>query len=328
MWTLLMTAAFAGTPAYYHPDDIAARSARFKEVAEVIQPKFERGQDVVARLSGALADLEIAVGLLGTDAPEGLTSWSQLTRRQVTGQYLRLNKHAELVQEDFSKVFLDALGRALPRVGAGKDLVECQAKGVEAMMHHTSCVGEDLNGPLAAAIDSDGQLGRELASILSIDWPTIAVDPQPQVVVPLTGTTRWVDLAALGHTFLQARLDARKDVFEHDLAPFEDALDAKDPAAIARAGEMKATYLARLGADGAVLRAAAAEALGRSRKAPREVGLCANPAALGGRHRGRPCGAQGGQEVHEGGRWRGRAAVGPTTVSRSASPARSPSPRR
>ena len=281
MWTILLAAAVAGTPAFYHPDDIAAQSARFREVSESIQPKFERGQDAVARYSNALADLEIAVGLLGADLPEGLSSWSQLTRRQVTGQYLRLNKHAELVQEDFSKVFLDALARALPKVTAGRDAVECQATGVVAMMHRTTCTGEDLNGPLAKALDVDGQLGRELTSILSIDWPSISVEPKAQPVVALTGTTRWVDLATLGRSFLAARLAARLDAFERELAPLEDALAAKDPAAIKAAGAKKATYLAALGADGAVLRAAVAEAL-KAKGAPAAVGVCANPKTLGG----------------------------------------------
>lgn len=282
MWTIFLSVAAAGTPAFYHPDDIAAQSVRFKEVSEAIQPKFERGQDVVARYSNALADLEVSVGLLGSDVPEGLASWSQLTRRQVTGQYLRLNKHADLVQEDFSKVFLDALGRALPKVAAGKDAVECTATGVVAMMHRTSCVGEDLNGALAKAIDADGQLGRELASILSIEWPSVSVEPTAQGVVPLTGTSRWVDLAALGKAFAQARIDARKDAFERALAPLEDGLDAKDPAAIKAAGEKKSAYLAALGTDGAVLRAEVGAALGRMKGAPADVGLCANPKVLGG----------------------------------------------
>lgn len=282
MWTILIAVASAGTPAFYHPDDIAARSARFREVSEAIAPKFERGQDVVARYSNALADLEIGVALLGEAAPEGLATYAQLTRRQVTGQYLRLNKHSELVQEDFSGVFLDALSRALPKLSAGKDVVECKATGVEAMMHQTSCKGENLNEPLARLIDADGQLGRDIASILSIEWPSVTVDPKAQLVAPLTGTQSWVDLATLGKAFASARLEARKDAFEHELAPLEDGLDAKDAGAIKAAGEKKEAYLTALGGDGALLRAATQGALGRARNLPAAVGLCANPAALGG----------------------------------------------
>ncbi len=282
MWTIFASTAIAGTAAFYHPDDIAAQSLRFREVSDAIQPKFERGQDAVGRYSNALADLEIAVGLLGADVPSGLATWSQLTRRQVTGQYLRLNKHAELVQEDFSNVFLDALARALPKVTAGKDVVECQATGVVAMMHRTTCAGDDLNLALAKALDGDGQLGRELNSILSVEWPSIVVEPKAQPVVALTGTARWVDLATLGRGFLATRLAARLEAFERELAPIEDALDAKDPAAIKTAGDKKAAYLAALGQDGTALRAAVTEALARNKAAPSAVGLCANPAALGG----------------------------------------------
>lgn len=282
MWTILASVALAGTPAFYHPDDIAAASKRFTEASEAIQPRFERGQDLVARTTAGLADLEVAVALLGPDAPAGLASWAQLTRRQVTGQYLRLNKHAELIQEDFSKVFLDALGRAMPKVSAGKDVVECKATGVEAMMHRTSCKGEDLNGPLAAAIDADGQLGRDIASILSVDWPTIAVEPAPQPVVPVTGSAAWVDLGRLARTFVPERLAARLDAFERELEPLEEGLAAKDPAAIEAAGKKKQAYTEALAGDGTLLRAAFAEAAGRVKGMPPQLGLCASPAVLGG----------------------------------------------
>jgi len=282
MWIILASSGLAGTPAFYHPDDIAAASKRFAEASEAIQPRFERGQEAVARTTAGLADLEVAVALLGPDVPAGLASWAQLTRRQVTGQYLRLNKHAELVQEDFSKVFLDALGRAMPRVAAGKDPVECKATGVEAMMRRTSCKGEDLNPALAAAIDSDGQLGRDIASILSVEWPTIAVEPAPQPVVPVTGSASWVDLGRLARTLIPGRLAVRLDALERALEPLDDGLAAKDPAAIEAAGKKKQAYTEALAGDGALFRAAVAEAAGRVKALPPELGLCASPAVLGG----------------------------------------------
>lgn len=277
----LIAAAMAGEAAYYHPDDVAKASALFGKVAESMGPAFEERQGKIEGVGEALAQLELGVGLLGKAAPAELRAWSESTRRKIVGEKLRLQKHVDLLQDDYGRVFGDALKRALPTVSKGYTVTECGATGVYAMMGKTNCKGVNLNPPLAAALDADAGLQKELASIASVEWPSFDVPSQPQSVVALTGTTRWVQGGALAQAFLAAPIKARQDTLEaalDKLAP--DELGAADlNAALA----LKQTYLDGLGTDGEAFRAALSSALGRAKKtAPAEVGWCANPVALGG----------------------------------------------
>ena len=192
------SSALAGTPAFYHPDDIAAKSAQFAAASDAVGPRYEAGDKQVEQLGKATGRLEVGTALLGAKASPELQTWTSDTRRQLTGQYMRLQKHVELIGDDFSHVFGAALSRVLPTVAAGKDAKECAASGVAAMMHRTDCSGEDLNKALAEAIDKDTQLQKDLKDILSVEWPTVAIPPQAQAVVAVTGSERWVSIWAVG----------------------------------------------------------------------------------------------------------------------------------
>jgi hypothetical protein len=150
------------------------------------------------------------------------------------------------------------------------------------MMGKTNCKGTNLNPKLAAALDADVALQKELASIASVEWPAFETPSQPQAVVALTGTARQVQGGALAQAFMAAHVKARQDDLDaklEKLAP--DELGAAD---LDKALALKQAYLDGLGADGEVFRAAVTAALGRAAKkgGPAEVGWCANPAALGG----------------------------------------------
>lgn len=280
----LVSLGGAPAPAYYHPDDIAARSDRFAEVARVIQPAFERAEKEGERYGEALTSLELGVALLGGDAPRELVEWAEATRRSLTGQFLRVQRFSGLVQEDVSGVFGAAMERALPVVARGYAAVECQATGIAAMMRRSTCTGKDLNPELAKAIDADATLKHEVDSILALEWPTVRVEPRTWAPVALTGTRTWVRGSMVARALVPERLDARLDAFERALDPLSDALEARDPAAVERAGIEKQKYLAGLGEEGAALRTAVAAALARGEKkgGATEVGWCANPPALGG----------------------------------------------
>lgn len=286
MLLTLALVSLGGTPApaYYHPDDIAARSARFAEAARAIEPAFARAEKEGDRYGEALTSLELGVALLGGDAPKELVDWADATRRSLTGQFLRVQKFSGLVQDDFSGVFGAAMERALPTVTKGYAAVECQATGIAAMMRRSTCVGTDLNLELAKAIDADATLKQEVASILSLEWPTVTVEPRAWAPVALTGTRTWVRGSMVARALVAERLDARLDAFERALDPLSDGLDARDPAAVEKAGVEKQKYLAGLGEEGRALRTAIAAALARGEKkgGATEVGWCANPPALGG----------------------------------------------
>lgn len=276
------SSAFAGAPAFYHPDDIAAKSAQFAAASDLVGPKFEAGERQVGQLTKAVGRLELGTALLGARAAPDLQAWTTTTRRQLTGQYLRLQRHVELIQGDFSNVFVAALDRALPGITAGKDAVECVASGVAAMMHRTDCVGEDLNGALAAALDKDTKLQADLKDIASVEWPTVTLEPATQPVVAVTGVERYVSLWALGEKFAGARVSERETTLDAALEELAEGLDANDPKAIASAEAARATWAAGTGADGDALMAAAEAAMAKQKAAPAAWGWCANPKLLGG----------------------------------------------
>ncbi len=285
---LVVLPAFAGTPAkapaYYHPDDVAAKSAKFSSASDVVAPKFDAAEKLVDQYRAAGSALEVGTALLGTSAPAALVTFESDTRRQLSGQYLRLDKHVSLIQDDFSNVFTQAVARVLPALSAGKDVKVCEAKaGPMGLGPKTSdCVGEDLNAAVATAIDKDAQLDKDLKDILSVDWPTIALASAPQAVVAVTGTDRWVSLSDVAKKLAGDRLNDRETTFEAEAEKLSDGLSTKDPASIAAYAAAKKAYVAGLGVDGAVLRAAVEASLKKQKAAPAAWGWCANPKALGG----------------------------------------------
>jgi hypothetical protein len=281
---LLLGRALAGTPAFYHPDDIAAASAKFGAAADAVGPPFEAAEAVVTKLDGQLNRLETGVWLLGADAPEPLRTYADQARRSFTAQYLQLNAVAGKLQDDFGRVFGDALTRALPAATAGKDAKECTATGVAALVHHQTCAGENLNPALAKAIDADPQLDRDLAALDATKWPTITLEKAVQPVLAITGTARSADLATVANALIGAHLKARRDDLDANLEPLQEQIEEKDAAAITKGGELRKAFQAKVGEDGVALRAAVVEALARAEKkgGPTQVGWCANPVELGG----------------------------------------------
>jgi len=286
---LLGSAAAAAPTAYYHPDNVAEKSTLFADSAKRSGDAFDKAQQSVGRLGAALEDLEIGVALLGKDAPAELRTWAEATQKAGMGQFLVMQHFVDAIQDDYSGAFEAALKRALPTVTGGKGVAVCKPSGPRMGPGgggaSRTCEGEDLNAALAKAIDADAALKAGLDEIMSRAWPSVSVQPAPQPVVALTGTTRWISAATLTEAFLQDRVTARREALDDAQAGLEERIDAQDAEAIAEAGRLKAAYLDGLGEDGAALRAAASEALARAAKSgagPAEVGVCANPVALGG----------------------------------------------
>lgn len=278
----LAALAIAAEPAHYHPNDVAKKSALYAKVADTMGPAFEERQGRIAVLGTALAQLELGVALLGAAAPADVRGWSTMTRRKVVGEALRLQRHVDLLQEDYGRVFGAAVSRALPSVGKGFDVKECGATGVLAMIGKKDCPGADLNPKLGAALDVDAVLQRELADIATVEWPAFEAPKAQQPVVALTGTTRWVSGGALAEALIGSHVAALQDALESQL----DRTMPEEPteADVKKAQGLKDAYLATLGNDGEVLRAALIAAVARAEKKGglAQVGWCANPALLGG----------------------------------------------
>ncbi len=276
----LVSAASAAPVAHYSPDGVAKLSVAFGKASEVMGPAFEERDGKLRAIGSALQDLEVGTGMLGADAPAEARAWYESTRRQAVGEALRLQKHADLLQEDYGRVFGAALERALPAAAKGVDLKECAPTGVAAMIGRSNCPGEDRNPAIAAAIDADAALAKELADIATVEWPAVSTPRTTLAAVPMTGGDRWVSGPALAARFVGRRVaSARADAEATAEAALEKAGGAPEAAKAARTA-----WDQTLAADGAALRALVVAALQRGAKkgGPAGVAWCPNPAALGG----------------------------------------------
>ncbi len=285
MWILLVPSfVLAAETAWYHPDDVAAASKVFGVLSGELAPRYE---DLTSRMengSAAGAEIELGVALLGTEATPELTAWAESTRRQIAGEVLRARRHMELLAEDYSKVFGASLERALLLERQTYTLTECEAASPLPGLSKRGCTGTARSAALAARMDVDAGLSAELASIASVTWPTVPLPEGAQPPVPLTGTTRWVSLARVAKALIGAHLSARQDDLDVALEAEAEGIDARDPAAIARAQGLRATWATSVGTAGASLRTGVGHSLERQARkgGPTEIGWCLNPKSLGG----------------------------------------------
>lgn len=282
---LLCTSARAAQPAWYDPDEVAGHSAVFAQAADELGPRYAELEGQLRKLSQPLEDLELATALAGDRLSGDSRAWSLQTRRTVAAAHLQAQRHVDLVQEDYARVFGAALQRALEVEGQGYTVKECSGgSGIQALMGRgRSCEGEDLSAALARRMDQDAQLASDVAEINAVPWPTVQVDGAEQPVIPLTGSGSWFSLATVARTLWRDRLIERGDDLDRQLAPIDDELAAGDEAALASAQEARAAYDSALAADGEVLLALIQQALEKkAKKGGDDVGACINPSTLGG----------------------------------------------
>ena len=285
MLAFLLAAAPTYAAAYYHPDDVASASTVFNAAAERLGPMFDEHQSQLTKVGVSLEELELGVALLGPACPEATRAWALETRKQVTAQFLLVQKHVDGIQDGYASVFGDALARALPKVPGGTTATQCHAKGPAfgpTMGKSTSCSGDDLNAAIAKVIDADPVLQKAVADLNGAAWPELAVAPAPQPVVPITGDAKWMNLGAVAKALIPQALGAAKDSLEADLEGLREGLESRDPQALSAAQEKKDAYLAKLTASGTTLRALLDDAVRGKKKGTPSIGYCANPAGLGG----------------------------------------------
>ncbi len=283
---LIITTVLSAEPAFWSSDTIAGGSAQFAKAQGRDAAAYERAQDALEKGKRAVADLDLGVAIAGS--PEALVAYNTAQRRALAGQFLQLSKHADLLADDYSRVFGDAVQRALPTVGKGFDVKECTGgSAIEALMRRApKCPGKDLSPALVGAIDTDPKLAAAIQEILTVDWPIIALPSASQAPIPLTGAACSVDAAALARALRGDDVQAAQDAYEADIEQIDaDADDATaKKAAIAQGEAVRARWTATMTTVGADVLARAKKELAKAAKkgGPADVALCANPTALGG----------------------------------------------
>ncbi|MFM2245487.1 MAG: hypothetical protein RL071_1561 [Pseudomonadota bacterium] len=276
--------ALAAEPAYYLPDSVAQKSVVFRSAAEVSGPAFEARNKQLDKTGAGLRRLDLAVALLGDEASPALRAWTLETRRQATGEGMRLQRHLDLLQEDYAQTFTAAVDRAAAVVAKGRALKACEAPPRPIGMPGTGkppCPGVDLSADLAAAIDKDTVLKGKIDELNALPWPAVSSPNQSWPVVPLTGSAGWVSLGAAAEVLIPERIKLRQAVLEQQLEPLEARIAAGDAAALAEAQKLRAVYDQALAGDGRALKAALKVSLEKTKGAP-AVGLCPSAPALGG----------------------------------------------
>lgn len=271
--------------AWYDPEQVAAQSALFKTASDQTGPRFLAIEGQLRRISPALEDLELASALAADALGPKTKTWAQGRRRLALQQRALAQSQVDELQEAYIAAFDAALQRALRARKDGAGAVECSAgSGMQAMMRRQpACPGTDLSAELARQMDQDPLLQAEVQRLSALPWPKVELPAEPQEVLPLTGSAGYIELAPLARALMAARVQARGDDFDRAVSPLAEAIDQGDTSAISKAGEARQRWERALKSDGLVLLPLVEEALGRLKKgAGAEVGLCVNPAVLGG----------------------------------------------
>jgi hypothetical protein len=288
----LLLAATALAGGFYHPNDIAGESQLFVDASERSMEPMQSLNRRLGNLSVALVAYEQSLDLLGDAAPTEERERLSALRTQYNREFAQLQAFADAVIEDFDTEFTTAMERALAPHGtaeicerlvpAGRTLPGMPAR----LEKNPNCKGEDLNGVVAGAMDSDLVLKTAVAEITGAVWPTIDLDQTPQA--PIGPSDAWIDVHKLINALAREPLREIDRNDERDRAEFElsiaEGASKEELAQYVDAAEQLGlrTARARAGLAEPILTAAAAVLQKWSTKGKPAVGWCANPLTLGG----------------------------------------------
>jgi hypothetical protein len=285
---LLVTTALAETPVWWTEEGVSSRSELFGKAQARDAQAYEAAQDQLSRARRAVGDLELADALLPPDAAR--SAYVAELDRSLSGQFLRLQRHTDLLSEDYARTFGAAVSRAVVVVANGRSVVECTSvSAVErAMGKGPRCPGTDISAKIASTIDEDVTLRAEVASLLSVDWPTVTVTGRAQPAAAFLGDARTLSVATIARTLRKDELRELDDIREAAIEQLEEDLASTDratkEAAVKKGRAIAETWRKSVAEVGAGLWPEVKKKLekGKRKGAPVDVALCANPESLGG----------------------------------------------
>lgn len=289
MIAVLLTLALADAPPLWWTEDgITRNSALFGRAQARDAQAYDAAQkqlDGAKRASGAL---ELADALLAADPARA--AYVEKVDRALSVQFLRLQKHTDMLGEDYSRMFGAAVERAIPLVAKGATVTECtKLTKVEAMMGKSPhCDGTDISSRIAATIDDDKELQHQVTDLLTVEWPAIGLTGEVQPPSAVTGAERTVDVATLARACRGPELKELDEAREAAIEELTADLDSTDPsvkqAAIEKGKAVRETWRKGVADVGARLWPEVKKKLEKAAKkgGPAKVALCANPTSLGG----------------------------------------------
>jgi hypothetical protein len=286
--------ALGTEPAHWTSDAVSAKSAQFARAQSRDAEAYAKAEDALDVAKRDVAALDAGVALLGS--PPELASYALAVRKRLAGEFLRLQRHSDLLTEDYERTFRSAISRALPSVSAGFALAECTPSaapgprvgslgmGAFARPLGSGCPGTDLSPAVARAIDADPQLKADVGSMLAVEWPRLDLPGSAQAVVPLGGTETGIQVVTLVRALAGDAMTEATDSYEAEVEQLSDGLDDDDAVvkknAIAEAQAARGRWEAAMAAVGKKVIDRAKGKLAKGAFA--RAGLCANPARLGG----------------------------------------------
>jgi hypothetical protein len=293
--TLLLTmwTAHAEPAGYYHPTDISAESQLFARAQQVAGTTFGQRSEKAQALASALANYEVALDLLGDQAPAAERTRQGSLQDTFNRDFAVLQAFTNEQLDGFENAFVGAMQRALE----GLDAVECRPTGKRSgprlaprfggsAPEEVTCEGQDLNKQIASQMDADPQLEADLGLILEREWPDLTLDAQPQA--PIDAAAQHV--IPVQPFFALGASDAMEAISEADddaRATFEEAIaEGATTEQLAAMREQANAITARTAARRASLAAdtfdAIAKLQAKAAKKGKAFSWCAQPVLLGG----------------------------------------------
>ncbi len=285
---LILPVALAADPLWWTEDGIATKSEQFGKAQSRDADAYQKAQGELERAKKLVDDLELGIALVGRD--DARLAYLDGVDRELSGQFLRLQKHTDLLGDDYSRNFGAALERAMPLVAKEQTVTQCQqtSAALAALGRPARCPGRDISADLAAVMDKDVELQGAIASILSVDWPRVLLQGSPQSAVAWTGTERSVDAASLARALAAEAI--KTAAYDRELLNEEVEDDVASPdtatreAALAKALDARDAYMeaVRDAAASGLKKAKSAVEKAAKKGGPAAVALCFNPQGLGG----------------------------------------------
>ena len=279
---LLFSLLHAAEPAFYSMNQITDESVLFLRSAEYSAPKMQSLQSKMRVHNKSLIELSLNAELLGLTDPD---HWAQQHRATVKRYFYESDYFLQAIQNDYIVAYTQSMDQVLAGF-TNYELIECSISRVDQMAGKKStCVGLNITGEIAKAMDEDPILKDTIIQIEQRTWPEASWESTRRDLVTFTGATYGISPSYLAQQLTPDELQRIQTQFDDQISSIEMDIDRDDPTAITQAKGYRSEYEKSLQALHSQLSSAARLAFNKAGKKETrwlEVGYCPQPANFGG----------------------------------------------